>query len=90
MTDKQLLFSKVGCSVLEPVEIEVLGEGSASGAGMETRRNVGTGVKVDSDGLTEAGEEQRDEEAPHAVMVAAGVNCQASSTAFILWFCLVL
>ncbi len=74
MADKQLLFSEVGRSILEPVEIEVLRKGSASGAGMKSRGNMGTRVKVDSDGLTEAREQQRDEESLHGVMVAARVN----------------
>ena len=67
MADKQLLFSEVGGSIFEPVEIEVLGESGASGTGMEARGNMGTGVKVDSDGLTEPSEQQRDEKSLHGV-----------------------
>ena len=92
MADKQLLFSEVGGSIFEPVEIEVLGESGASGTGMKARGNMETGVKVDSDGLTEASEQQRDKKPLHGVewsllvSTASGVQYRVD----ILWFCLVL
>ena len=92
MANEQLLFSEVRRGVLEPLEVEVPGKGCAGSVGVNTGRNVGARMEIYSDSLTKAGEQQRDEEPLHSVVVAAGCH-QVSltfSTAAVLWSYLVL
>ena len=92
MANEQFLFSEVRRSVLEPLEVEMPGKGCACSVGVNTGRNVGAWVEVYSDGLTKAGEQQRDEEPLHSVVVAAGRHrvSLTFSTAVMLWSYLVL
>ena len=92
MANEQLLFSEVRRGVLEPLEVEVPGKGCACSVGVNTGRNVGAWMEVYSDSLTEAGEQQRDKEPLHSVVVAAGRHrvSLTFSTALMLWSCLVL
>ena len=72
MANEQLLFSEVRRGVLEPLEVEMPGKGCACSVSVNTGRNVGAWMEIYSDSLTKAGEQQRDEEPLHSVVVAAG------------------
>ena len=70
--NQQLLLSVERCSILEAFEVKVCRENGAGFAGRKAMRDVRLWVKVDTNGLTEASEQQRDEEPLHSVVVAAG------------------
>ena len=69
-SEQQLLLSSEWCAMFEAFQVKVFGEDGTGLCDMEMWRNVWVGMKVDSDSLTEASEQQRDKKSLHHGKVA--------------------